>query len=189
MDYSFILASASPRRESLLKEAGQSFIVIPSTTEEVVDDSLSPKDVVKSLALQKAQDVFKKYRQPTLGADTVVVFNGKILGKPNSKRQAKEFLQALSGNMHEVITGIALVTNNKIINTYVVTKVYMQVLSSDFIDEYVSSGKAMDKAGAYGVQDGGFVSYVDGSLTNVIGLPMEKTEEVLKELSLWQLKG
>lgn len=188
MDKFFILASASPRRQTLLKEAGQNFKVIPSTVEEVVDKSLSPKDVVKSLALQKAQDVFNLYGIPTLGADTVVVFDGKILGKPENEKQAIEYLKALSGNVHEVITGVAVITKDKVINESVTTKVYMNVLTDDFINDYVSSGKALDKAGAYGVQDGGFVLHFDGSLTNVIGLPMEKTKEILKELSLWQLK-
>ena len=95
-------------------------------------------------------------------------------------------LLSLSGNVHEVITGIALITDKKIVNECVITKVKMNNLSDEFIENWINSGNAYDKAGAYAVQAGGFVSKYYGSYTNIVGLPMEKVEKLLKEFSLWQ---
>ena len=95
-------------------------------------------------------------------------------------------LEGLSGNKHYVLTGIALIGDGYVVNECVKTDVYMNELSDQFINDYVESKKAMDKAGAYGMQDGGFVEKIEGSYTNVVGLPMERTKELLKEYGLWQ---
>lgn len=185
-DKFFYLASGSPRRRELLSSAGQNFKVYKSSFEEVADKTLTPEETVKYFAYKKAEDVFLKTNKPCLGADTVVVFNGKIIGKPHSDEEAVKILKELSGNMHEVITGVAVVKKDKTIKDVVSTKVYFNDLTDEFINGYVLSGKASDKAGAYGIQDGGFAKSIEGSLTNVVGLPMERTEELLKEVDLWQ---
>ena len=186
MEEKFILASASPRRRELLLKAGQSFKIKVADTNESFDENLSPEEVVKLLAYKKASKVYEIEKRPTLGADTVVVFNGKILGKPKDFRQAKEMLLSLSANVHEVITGVALITAKKTVMEYVKTSVKMNKLSDEFIESWINSGQAYDKAGAYAVQAGGFVSEYFGSYTNIVGLPMEKVEQLLKEFSLWQ---
>ncbi len=186
MDKSFVLASASPRRKELLTKAGQTFTVLPAEIDETVDNNLSAKQAVKQIALKKALAVSKLTDKPVLSADTVVVFDGAILGKPSSREDAVKMLKSLSGKTHSVLTGVAFIFGDKIVNECVETLVKMNDLSDEFINQWISSGKAYDKAGAYAVQDGGFVSRYDGSYTNVVGLPMEKIEEILKEFSLWQ---
>ena len=184
---SFILASGSPRRKDLLESAGQKFEIITADVDENIR-GLSPEDTVKHLAVKKAKAVFDLHKKPTLGADTVVVFDDTVVGKPCSKEHAVDMLKMLSGKKHYVLTGVALVANDGVRVECVRTDVYMNDLSADFINAYVSSGRALDKAGAYGMQDGGFVQKINGSYTNVVGLPMELTEEILKEKGLWQEK-
>jgi septum formation protein len=186
MSYKFILASGSPRRFDLLTAEGQNFIVKTADVDETVSSDLSPEEVVKSLALRKAQKVYSIYKKPTLGADTVVVFDNTVIGKPTTMEHAKRMLKGLSNNKHYVLTGIALIGDGYAVNEFVKTDVYMNELSDEFINDYVESKKAMDKAGAYGMQDGGFVEKIEGSYTNVVGLPMERTKELLKEYGLWQ---
>ena len=188
MSFKFILASGSPRRFDLLTEKGQNFIVKTADVDESFKLGLPPEEVVKILSLRKAEKVYSIYKKPTLGADTVVVFDNTVIGKPTTKEHAKSMLKALSGKKHYVLTGIALIGDGFKVNEYVKTDVYMNVLSEEFINDYVYSGKAMDKAGAYGMQDGGFVNRIEGSYTNVVGLPMERTKELLKEYGLWQEK-
>ncbi len=187
MSDGFILASASPRRKDLLAGAGQKFEIITADIDEKVS-GLSPEDTVKTLAYQKAKAVFDLHKKPTLGADTVVVFDNTVVGKPSTKEHAVEMLKMLSGKKHCVLTGVALITDQGTVVNCVKTDVCMNVLTPSFIEEYVLSGRALDKAGAYGVQDGGFVQKIMGSYTNVVGLPMELTEQILKEKGLWQEK-
>ena len=176
----FILASASPRRSEILKNAGFDFEIIPSQQEEVVDLSLNPQQVAESLALQKAQSVFNQCKKPTLGADTIVTINGKILGKPKSYENSKELLRLLSGKTHQVITGYAFLTENETIVSSDVSFVTFNDLSNELIESYTSLGLGMDKAGGYGIQDGfDFVKCVEGSVNNVIGLPIEKIEKII----------
>lgn len=189
MEKSFILASASPRRRDLLKSAGQDFWVeVADVNEDKVKES-SPAKLVEKLSQIKAKAVFDKHRKPTLGADTVVVFDDTVIGKPATKQQAYDLLNRLSGKVHQVYTGVTLIIDDKVYSGSVKTDVYMNELSAEFIASYVESGKAMDKAGAYGVQDGGFVEKLDGSYTNVVGLPMEYVEILLKEHDLWRPKN
>lgn len=181
-----ILASASPRRKQLLSEAGVQFVVHPSLKEECADISLSPKEYAMSLARFKAEDVYSQTGGVVLGADTIVVHDGKVLGKPHSVEDARATLRSLSGNRHEVITGFCVIYGTsckKTICECVVSGVVFNNLEACVIDDYVASGLPMDKAGSYGVQDGyPLVKEVEGSLTNVIGLPVEQVLKVLKEI-------
>jgi septum formation protein len=188
MEKSFILASASPRRLDLLKSAGQEFEVFVADVNEDEVKETSPQKLVEKLSLIKAKTVYDKCLKPTLGADTVVVFDNTVIGKPTTMEHAKRMLKGLSNNKHYVLTGIALIGDGYAVNEFVKTDVYMNELSDEFINDYVESKKAMDKAGAYGMQDGGFVKRIEGSYTNVVRLPMERTKDLLKEYGLWQEK-
>ena len=177
-----ILASNSARRKELLENAGYSFEIIPSDITEVIPKDASPEEAVKSLALQKAESVYQETGGVVIGADTIVVYRGEIIGKPKSAENAVEILKKLSGNVHEVFTGIAVLSDKKRYNETVVSKVKFKVLSAEFIKNYVESGKPMDKAGAYGIQDGDIAESYEGSLTNIIGLPMERITQILSEV-------
>lgn len=174
----FILASASPRRREILLERNFKFVVVPSTIDEQFDKNLSHYKAVEKIALSKAQSVFDKMQLPTLGCDTVVVLDGEVLGKPKDSENAIEMLKKLSGKCHEVISAFAFITKDKTFVDFDVTKVYFNVLTNETILEYVKTGSPLDKAGAYGIQDGfGLVDRYEGSYYNVMGLPIEKIEE------------
>ena len=179
-----ILASNSPRRKQLLSEYGFIFSVIPSDFDEN-EELLSPVETVKSYALGKAKDVFDKTNGDAvvLGADTIVVLDGKILGKPKDNFDAKNMLEKLSNKSHQVITGYCIYTKNKIITDYITTIVKFNELTDELIDKYVATGSPLDKAGAYGIQDGfNLVKKIDGSYNNVVGLPIEIIKDKLNEL-------
>ena len=181
-----ILASNSPRRRALLAEAGISFRQIPSGVEERADPALSPERLVESLARQKAEDVYARFGGIVLGADTVVCLNGAVLGKPRSREHAQEMLRALSGKKHTVWSGYCLLGAGAPVSGAVSSEVEFRMLSEEEIGAYVASGSPMDKAGAYGVQDENTpVRQIVGSYTNVMGLPMERIAEILKEKGLW----
>ena len=184
----WILASASPRRKQLFGEVVEKFDIIVAKGEEKADGT-TPEALVKTLATQKAEEVALldiAKGKAVLGADTVVALDGEVLGKPKDEADARRMLCALSGRAHEVYTGVCMsyLENGKR-KTLVkadCTKVYFNALTSEFIDEYIKSGSPMDKAGAYGIQDGGLVDKIDGSFTNVVGLPIELCKEMLKEI-------
>ncbi|MBE5753217.1 MAG: septum formation protein Maf [Clostridiales bacterium] len=188
----FILASASPRRKELLKEIVQDFVVLPANGEEK-QTAVSPKKLVKELAEQKANEVFLQGDgdRIVLGADTVVAIGKKILGKPKDEKDAFEMLKKLSCRAHYVYTGVCFryCVNgiDKSVTGVGVTKVYFNELSDEWIKDYVKSGSPMDKAGAYGIQDGGLVKKIKGSYSNVVGLPIElckkKYTKILKEIA------
>lgn len=179
----FVLASASPRRRELLSKEGYKFRVSPSTLPEDEDDNLSPQTYVERLALKKAKDVFSKEKTLCLAADTVVVLDGKILEKPADKPENAIFLKKLSGRSHFVYTGYAIVDFNKEISGFCKTEVVFNDLKDTLIDDYVEKGLGLDKAGGYGIQnDYPFVKEYIGSFTNVVGLPVETINELLKEL-------
>ena len=179
-----ILASASPRRKELLEEYGFEYEIVKSNFTEVTYSS--PKKTVLSNALGKAKEVYSRLKNENalvLGADTIVVFNKEILGKPKNEEDAFNMLKKLSGKAHQVITAYAFCYNKKTIVKSVKSKVVFNALTDEFIKEYISSGSPLDKAGAYGVQDNnGVVKKVKGSLNNVIGLPIEIFEKKLKKL-------
>lgn len=172
-----ILASASPRRAELMVQAGWPFQVRPVDIEESLLDGLSVDEAIEDLALRKAKTCAAGVSEGlVIGADTVVVFNGKILGKPHSTEMAKLMLSDLRGSKHRVITGVAVV--NAATGNYLVdheeTVVCFNDLSQEQIEAYVASGEPLDKAGAYGIQGKGalLVKGIEGCYSNVVGLPL-----------------
>ena len=179
-----ILASNSPRRKQLLTEAGLTFSVIPSNFKEEENCGLPPALYCKQLAENKAKSVYNKDDSIVLGADTIVVFNGEILGKPKDKNDAINMLTKLSGNKHLVITGYAIIKNGVVYSGYEETFVEFNNLSPTLIKDYVESGSPLDKAGAYGIQDGyELVKNILGDYNNVVGLPVNKILEILSNIT------
>ncbi len=180
-----ILASASPRRKEILKNAGYDFEIITSDYEEK-SFLVNPFITAKTFAYEKAKEVFNKLEDKNaivLGADTVVYLKGQILGKPLDRKDAKRILQNLSGNKHKVITGYALISNQKTIIGYDKSTVIFNKLTESQIESYLDSNLYVGKAGAYGIQDGdfNFVKKYKGSMNNIIGLPIEKINKKLKK--------
>ena len=170
-----ILASESPRRRELIKKITKEFTVIPANIDESVLH-IPACDLPGELSKLKAYDVFAKYpNDKVLACDTVVIIDGKILGKPHSKEEASKMLHELSGRKHVVISGYTIISKEKEVTRTVRTYVYFNKLSDELIDAYIATGSPMDKAGAYGIQDQEFdlVNHIEGSFDNVIGLPTE----------------
>jgi len=183
-----ILASGSLGRKSLLEQLGISFkIALPSIDESVLPGE-APEIYVTRLAQQKAQSIVKGNIRDKiiLAADTIVVSQGKILGKPDSKEQSVSMLKELSGSKHEVLTGVSILGKNQINTFYVRTEVTFRSLSLKEIDWYWKTGEPLDKAGSYGLQGVGaaFVKTLAGSYTNVIGLPISETVLALRDFSV-----
>lgn len=182
-----ILASNSPRRKELLMQARLTFSVVASTIEEQVDRSLPPEQVVQRLALEKANDVFSRHQDAVvIGADTVVVSDGEILGKPLHRMDAKETLRLLSEQTHSVFTGVAIVSANGYVAFAEETKVTFWPLTDEEIDAYLDTGEPFDKAGSYGIQGLGalFVKEIAGDYFNVVGLPLSKTVRELRNVGI-----
>lgn len=186
-----ILASTSPRRRELLEGLGLRFEVIAVDVPELDADSaphLSPTELARENARHKALAAAE--RSPgrwVLGADTVVALDGRLFGKPASLEQASEFLRALSGRTHEVITGCALLDPERRVEVFhEVTRVTFRALPDKTIEQYLADVHVLDKAGAYALQERGewIIERVEGSRTNVIGLPVEALEKVLKKRGL-----
>jgi septum formation protein len=176
-----ILASASPRRQSLLREAGYEFVVHPANIdEEKYPAGLTPEGLAEFLARAKAEAVAALYPgDVTLGSDTVVALGDELLGKPTDAADARRMLRKLSGTTHRVITGVAVVQKVQRAIT-VISTVRMRALSDEEIETYVAGGQWKGKAGGYGIQDRDpFVTNMGGSLTNIVGLPMEAAGELL----------
>ncbi|HOJ11434.1 MAG TPA: Maf family protein [Clostridiales bacterium] len=185
-----ILASASPRRSDLLKQAGIPFLVVPG---EVNEESLNlegePEKQAEKSALIKALDVAEKFGTGlVLGADTIVVFDNQIYGKPGDKKHAYNMLKSLQGRIHHVITGIAIVDASTGVykTAHEKTSVYFTSLNDDEIWSYINSGEPFGKAGAYAIQGKGalFVEKIDGCYTNVVGLPLLRVKKLLEEFCL-----
>lgn len=189
-----ILASASPRRAELLNQLGLDFQVIPSEVSEVIPEkSTAPQELVTKLALHKASDVASKVeRGLVIGADTLVVLEDIIFGKPSGLAEAVKMLSLLSGKYHSVYTGIAMVQvpSGRMEAGYSETKVKFRALSAEEIQSYVATGEPLDKAGAYGIQGKGgvLVERIEGCYFNVVGLPLSKLAEMLQkfEISIWR---
>ncbi len=183
-----VLASKSPRRADLLKQIGLEFEVCPSEVEEPKIIRISPVIAVKELALTKARTVAVKLDVGlVIGADTIVVIDGQPIGKPENDTHAIEILTRLSGNRHEVITGVALVDvkRKNEVGWAEKTAVYFRKLRQSEILAYVRSGESSDKAGAYGIQGkaGAFVERIEGCYFNVVGLPLASlTAQLWKQL-------
>lgn len=179
-----ILASASPRRRKLLEQIDLPFQVHSSSVDEAYDAHLTPREVASELALRKARDVASNYENALIiGADTIVVYQNKIMEKPADKNEAEDMLQTLSGNTHMVLTGVALCktgSNQNItdIHSFVEeTEVTFGKLHAEDIKTYVEGGSPMDKAGGYGIQDDFgaiFVEKINGDYYNVVGFPLHR---------------
>lgn len=186
-----ILASASPRRRQLLAEAGYKFTVVRPDVDESAfpTDGVSVCEYAKNLALAKAKSVASDYPDSlVIGADTVADFQGRIIGKPADAKDARRITEKLFSEPHKVITGVAIVRladHTQIIESDTTT-VYPRNMSADQIAEHVAGGSWRDKAGAYAIQETGdkFVEKIDGSLTNVMGMPMELLKSLLTRLGI-----
>jgi septum formation protein len=182
MNSNLILASASPRRKELLELLQIPFKVIVSAIEEHVDDQLHPADMVQSLAYQKAESVAKSNQGSyVIGSDTLVVFKGRMLGKPKDENEAMQMLQMLSDQTHEVYTGVSIIHGEHIRTFYEMTSVTFFPLSEKEIKDYIATGEPLDKAGSYGIQGYGslFVKKIHGDYYAVVGLPVAKTNREL----------
>jgi len=183
-----VLASNSPRRRELLRQAGYRFeVVAPPGEDRGVSQASSPGAYVESLAYMKAMAAIDRHGLTdalVLAADTVVDLAGRIIGKPADAADARRILSELSGSEHSVLTGLALVdlAAGRRLLAHDVTKVRMRRMTPEEIDAYVASGEALGKAGAYALQETGdrYVEHMEGSLTNVVGLPMQLLERLLK---------
>ncbi len=179
-----ILASQSPRRRYLLERAGLRFSVIPSRFDENSIPLADPGEYVRTLATEKALDIARRYPESwVIGADTVVVVGNRVLGKPASTAQARDMLRRLSGCTHCVLTGycVCRLSDGKQFAETVRTDVLFKTLTPEEIDWYIQTGEPFDKAGAYAIQGIGtfLVKRINGSYTNVVGLPVCEVLEVL----------
>lgn len=199
-----ILASQSPRRKELLEQIGLEFEICPAKGEEIITKSI-PEEVVMELSKQKAEEVaamvssytdeHKDITTPSdllvIGADTVVAYDGKILGKPVDEADAKRMLFMLSGNTHSVFTGVTLVLIDKSgrageLVFFEKTDVKMHQMTEQEIDRYIATGEPMDKAGSYGIQGKGaiYIEKIDGDYNNVVGLPITRIYQELKKIGI-----
>jgi septum formation protein len=192
----------SPRRKDLLQALGLSFDIRHSTIEEIMDPELEPEQLVLNLAQQKTEDVFASYREDSLssrllvlGADTIVVLDGKFLGKPTSRKDAILMLNRLSGRHHEVYTGVWLIVREidgsiQVKSSCEKSNVYFRALDQREVEAYVDTGEPMDKAGAYALQGIGaaLVERIEGSHTNIVGLPIPNVVSLLRS-SDYQILG
>lgn len=183
-----ILASASPRRQQLLREAGYDFVIHPADIDEDDHAPMLPADLAEFLAAQKVQAVARHHpNDVVLGADTVVAFGDTVLGKPADAADARRMLRLLAGTTHIVITGIAVVrvASAYFTSSRVMSAVRMRDLSSDEIDRYVATRLWEGKAGGYGIQDNDpFVIRLAGCHTNIVGLPVPETKKLLAQAGI-----
>lgn len=190
-----ILASASPRRREILHNMGLEFTVMPAADEEKTE-KVQPSEVVEELSLSKALNISKQVEKDTLiiGADTVVAFDGKILGKPKNQKDAFETLKLLQGTTHQVYTGVTILCGDSgewvPVTFSECTQVTFYPVSEEEILRYVESGEGMDKAGSYGIQGyfGGYVKKIDGDYLNVVGFPAARMFYELKKRGI-DLRG
>jgi septum formation protein len=189
-----VLASASPRRQELLRNAGIAFTVQPADIDESLRDGESPVDCAQRLAREKALTVSRSHpRDWVLGADTIVVVEENILGKPRDATDAARMLRLLSGRTHEVITGVCLVgpvvsesrrtVDQELRTASETTRVTMCEISDDDISEYIATGEPMDKAGAYAIQGmaSRWIPRIEGDYSNVVGLPAALVYRMLRD--------
>jgi len=181
-----ILASSSPRRKELLTTLGVDFCAIPADIDESVHVGETPRDYVSRMAVEKAAAIARVQQSESyviLAADTTVVLAGEILGKPTSHGDAMAILSRLSGRHHSVITAVCLQTPTDLSQQLVETQVAFITLSAEDCEAYLSTDEPWDKAGAYAIQGlgGAFVQAIDGSYSNVVGLPLAQTWKLLRE--------
>ncbi|MBN2283066.1 MAG: septum formation inhibitor Maf [Deltaproteobacteria bacterium] len=187
MELSFVLASKSPRRRVLLTEAGFNFSVVPPSIDESFRPGEIPRDHVLRLSREKARAVAVSYPDNwVLGADTIVMIDGEVLGKPKSPQDARDMLWKLSGREHRVLTGFTLVKEciNVVMSEAVESRVLFKTIPDDEIEWYIQTSEPYDKAGGYAVQGMAafFIREIHGSYTNVVGLPLSEVVESLKRV-------
>lgn len=183
-----VLASASPRREDILKKLDLKFTIVPSKINEEEFKNDDPIELVKTLALEKAKSVSNLVEDAlVIAADTVVVYDQQILGKPEDEEAAKKMLNTLSDNQHQVITGVAVLNsqNKESYVEYNITDVKMTNMTEKEINNYVDTGEPMDKAGSYAIQGFGglFVEEISGSYHSVMGLPIHQLAKLLDKFN------
>jgi septum formation protein len=184
-----VLASKSPRRHELLWGLGLNFTLFISEAEEIYPDDMSMRMVPSYLSARKAEEALKhlKFDELLIAADTIVLFENRIFGKPENESEAIAMLNALSGNMHEVITGVTLCTREKEFTFSEMTRVYFRRLPEDIISHYVKKFQPFDKAGGYAIQEWiGLVGIekISGCFYNVMGLPVSRLVKELKNFGL-----
>lgn len=178
-----VLASKSPRRSEILKNAGVDFTVRVADADETIPEGTSPEDAVVFLAARKALAVERAEDETVLGADTVVVLDGEILGKPKDREDAFNMIKKLSGRVHSVFTGVCAIGNGISMTFAEETKVEFYNLADDEINTYINTAEPYDKAGAYGIQGlaSKFIRGIEGDYFNVVGLPMSSIyQKILK---------
>ncbi len=180
-----LFASGSPRRQELLQQIGVPYEVVKSDAEEVLDAVEGPRALAVENARRKAMAVAKRYPgRIVLGADTVVFQDGAVYGKPKDAEDARNMLRSFAGRRHDVVTGVAIVAKDGVCYTDATeTKVFFADLTDDEIAAYIATGEPMDKAGAYAVQGraAAFIPRIEGSFSNVVGLPLAEVASLLKE--------
>lgn len=179
----FILASQSPRRKEILEMLGIDFTIIPAENEAEIPSNMPIKYGVTQVAYLKAIEVFRNHPDSTvLGADTVVVIDNEILGKPKDREEAFSMLKKLSGKSHQVITGVALIKKGKTVTFTEKATVTFASLTDEEINNYIETGECFDKAGSYAVQgkSAKFIKKIDGDYYAVVGLPCQKLYQALK---------
>ena len=184
-----ILASASPRRRELLEKLGVPELVIrPAKGEERMPEHTAPAEIVKALSRQKAEEVAESASKEdvVIAADTIVWLSGEALGKPKDAEDAKNMLRRLSGRSHSVFTGVCVLSGDTLLSEAEESVVYFRPMTEKEIASYVASGEPMDKAGAYGAQGlaGLFVERIEGSFSNVMGLPLCRLGNMLKKVGV-----
>lgn len=182
-----VLASSSPRRHTLLEMLGIEHIVDPADIEEEIDSNEPAESLAVRLAREKATTVAERHPDlVVLSADTLVVLESEILGKPSSAADAKSMIEKLSGREHRVVTAVAVARDKTVLDRCDVTRVWFRELSDEMISAYVATGESMDKAGSYGVQGYGavLVDRIEGDYFGVMGLPLRLVADLLEELGL-----
>ena len=184
-----ILASTSPRRKELLGQIGlKDYRILSPDVEEVLDEMLPPAQLVEGLSRQKALAVRGRVDEDDviIAADTVVSLEGEVLGKPADEMDAFKMLSALSGNRHQVYTGLTVIRGEQVVTEHEMTTVTFRELDPEEIEHYIATGEPMDKAGAYGIQGIGalLVSGIDGDYFNVMGLPVYRLGRILAQFGV-----
>ena len=183
-----ILASQSPRRQELLQLLGVTFTIKTADIDETMDMAYTPQHEVRQVAARKAAKIAESADpgDVIISADTIVVIGGEILGKPKDTADAHRMLRLLAGQTHEVMTGLCVRQGERVKDDVVITRVTFRPLSDEEIDAYIATGDPMDKAGAYGVQGRAatFVSSLDGDFFSVMGLPVCRLTEMLREFDV-----
>lgn len=183
-----ILASQSPRRKEILEKCNIPFQCIPADIDETLQKDVSLYKAVKELSFSKANAILKQYPDAiVIGSDTIVALNGIPLGKPKTKEKAYAMLKRLQGNTHEVITGLAFVSNKKTFKDVSVSKVTFANMTDEEIYAYIDTGECYDKAGAYGIQGygGRYITHIEGDFYSIMGLPLHLVYKELKNIRLY----